>query len=175
MFGEVATRAGRSNPGAREAVRSVTHDRPVAVPYLRGWINRAGDALRAHQAGAAPLNYTELVGELSVVEEFRAAHAFPLTRVAAGLRYYVADASGGTFIVGQRLKRMDTIRDKLDREPGMSWSRMPTSPASGSAPESSRRRPGPRPAASAATMTAAGPNLGLRHPPQARRGYEALR
>jgi ppGpp synthetase/RelA/SpoT-type nucleotidyltranferase len=39
-------------------------------------------------------------------------------------RYYVSEASGGAFVVGQRLKRMATIRDKLEREPDMSLSRM---------------------------------------------------
>ena len=65
-----------------------------------------------------------LLVELDVVGRWRAAHAAPLTRVAANLRYYVADASGGSFVVGQRLKRMETIRDKLDREPQMELSRM---------------------------------------------------
>lgn len=70
------------------------------------------------------MSYEKLVTELRVVEDFRAAHTSPLTKVAANLRYYVAEASGGTFVVGQRLKRMDTIRDKLGREPKMSLSRM---------------------------------------------------
>jgi putative GTP pyrophosphokinase len=51
-------------------------------------------------------------------------HARPLTRVAAGLRYFVAEVSEGPVIVGQRLKRMETIRDKLERQPKMALSRM---------------------------------------------------
>lgn len=70
------------------------------------------------------MSFNELVVELEVVEAFRAMHARPLTRVAANLRYFVAEASGGPFVVGQRLKRMDTIRDKLDRYPKMALSRM---------------------------------------------------
>ena len=70
------------------------------------------------------LEHDLLVAELRVVEAFRAAHADPLRVTAANLRYFVEKVSDGPFIVGQRLKRMDTIRDKLDREPGMSLSRM---------------------------------------------------
>lgn len=90
----------------------------------RSRIDRAGEALRAHQSRARPLSYEELVAELGVVETFRAMHAQPLTRVAANLRYFVAEASGGPFVVGQRLNGMDTIRDKLERHPKMALSRM---------------------------------------------------
>ncbi len=96
---------------------------PVAG-YSKRRVDLAGDALRRHQSGEQRLTTEQLLAELEVIEAFRAAHAVPLTRVAANLRYYVADASGGAFVVGQRLKRMDTIRDKLDREPSMSLSRM---------------------------------------------------
>lgn len=63
-----------------------------------------------------------LLVELDVVGRWRAAHAAPLTRVAANLRHYVAEASGR--ILRRSLKRMETVRDKLDREPGMVLSRM---------------------------------------------------
>ena len=96
----------------------------MSLPHSKSRIDRAGQAIRAHQSGDAPLTYDELVKELAVVEAFRKAHAAPLTRVAANLRYYVSEASGGSFVIGQRLKRMATIRDKLDREPSMSLSRM---------------------------------------------------
>ncbi|MBA2347862.1 MAG: RelA/SpoT domain-containing protein [Solirubrobacterales bacterium] len=86
-------------------------------------VKRPGERLRAHQAGD-PMGVDALLVELDVVGRWRAAHAAPLTRVAANLRYYVAEASGGFFVVGQRLKRMETIRDKLDREPQMVLSRM---------------------------------------------------
>ena len=96
----------------------------MSLPFSKSRIDRAGQALRAHQSGDAPLTYDELVEKLSIVEAFRKAHTAPLTRVAANLRYYVSEASGGSFVVGQRLKRMATIRDKLDREPSTSLSRM---------------------------------------------------
>ncbi len=66
----------------------------------------------------------DLTRELAVVEAFRAVHAKPLARVAANSRYYVAEASGGPFIVGQRLKRIATILKKLRRHPDMKLSRM---------------------------------------------------
>jgi ppGpp synthetase/RelA/SpoT-type nucleotidyltranferase len=67
---------------------------------------------------------TDRAAELGIIEEFRGAHAEPLTRVAADLRHLVADVSGGQPEVGQRLKRMATILDKLDRQPTMALSRM---------------------------------------------------
>ena len=63
-----------------------------------------------------------------MIGDFRACHAAPLTRVGAGLRYYVEKYSSvkldGRPVVAQRLKRMRTIADKLLREPGMKLSRM---------------------------------------------------
>ena len=51
----------------------------VAVGYSKNQIDRAGEALRAYQLGVRPLNANELVLRLGIVEEFRAAHASPLT------------------------------------------------------------------------------------------------
>jgi len=75
---------------------------------------RSGSEVDVHQ----------MMRELAVVEQFRAAHVKPLARVAANLRYYVAEASEGAGDVGQRLKRMSTILDKLGRHPTMQLSRM---------------------------------------------------
>lgn len=57
-----------------------------------------------------------------MVEWWRREHARPLSRVAANLRYYAAEH--GRPVVGQRLKKMPTIADKLLREPRMKLSRM---------------------------------------------------
>lgn len=65
----------------------------------------------------------DLEGEIEVVAAFRRLHGPPLSRVAAGLRYYVAKNSQ-LMIVGQRLKRTPTIVDKLFRHPKMKLSRM---------------------------------------------------
>lgn len=108
----------------RAAVRDIYDDEAVGLKHSRGRIDRAGQALRTWRSDATSPTSDDLVVALRVVEEFRAAHATPLTRVAANLRYYVAEVSDGRFIVGQRLKRMDTIRDKLGRQPRMALSRM---------------------------------------------------
>ena len=63
-------------------------------------------------------------GPLIVVNEWRRAHANPLVKVNAGLRYYVRKAGIDDATVSQRLKRLGTIVDKLARQPGMELSRM---------------------------------------------------
>lgn len=91
-------------------------------------VKRAGDRLRGWLLNEVDLTEVELSAELDVIEDFRACHAAPLTRVGAGLRYYVERYSTvkpeGRPVVAQRLKRMRTIADKLVREPGMGLSRM---------------------------------------------------
>jgi hypothetical protein len=42
------------------------HDDRVSLPYSKSRIDRAGDALRAHQSGQAPLKYEELMEELAI-------------------------------------------------------------------------------------------------------------
>ena len=65
------------------------------------------------------------VRERAVVEQFRARHAQALTRVAANLRYYVKrESHPDAYRVGQRLKAMPTILDKLVRLPEMDLARM---------------------------------------------------
>jgi putative GTP pyrophosphokinase len=95
----------------------------VTAP-ARSRVDRAGKRLRDHQRAMAPLSDAELTAELAVVEAFRAAHIKPLTLVAGDLRRHVADASQGEPRVGERLKRMDTILNKLERQATMALSRM---------------------------------------------------
>jgi ppGpp synthetase/RelA/SpoT-type nucleotidyltranferase len=91
----------------------------------RSRVTRAGARLRAHRLGVESLDPDQYVAERAIVEEFRAKHAQSLTRVAAGLRYYVKEAADGqTWSVGQRLKAMPTILDKLTRHPNMELARM---------------------------------------------------
>lgn len=94
----------------------------------RSRTNRAGDRIRELLQQGDP-DVDRLAKELEIVEAFRLAHAAPLKRVAAGIRYYVSQYStvqteAGGPVVGQRLKRMRTIGDKLFREPHMDLSRM---------------------------------------------------
>jgi putative GTP pyrophosphokinase len=86
-------------------------------------VGRAGARLRAHRSGAQHLTPDQLSAELEIVETFRAAHTAPLTAVANEVRALIDDGLEHD-VVGQRLKRMATILDKLDRQPTMSLSGM---------------------------------------------------
>ncbi len=95
------------------------------MPLSKTRVTAAGERLRAHRLGTDLLDSRTYVRERAVVEEFRAGHAVALTRVAANLRYYVqGEAEGGSWTVGQRLKAMPTILDKLVRHPKMELARM---------------------------------------------------
>ena len=59
---------------------------------------------------------------LEVIDNCRAAHAFPMNTFTINLKKQVKDIEGA--IVVQRLKRLDTIVDKLKRFPEMSLYRM---------------------------------------------------
>lgn len=67
-------------------------------------------------------NYEEFEEAIEVVEWWRGAHAKPLSRVAANLRYYASEE--GKPVVAQRLKKLPTIAGKLLREPKMELARM---------------------------------------------------
>lgn len=87
----------------------------VEVAYPGGSksrVNRAGDAVRANNVSAE---------DLSIIEEWRAAHRPVLNTFQAILRTRVR---GKNVIVAQRHKRKNTIFDKLTRLPGMQLSRM---------------------------------------------------
>lgn len=64
--------------------------------------------------------------DLQMVEAYRSIHAYPLRMANANLRYYVR-AYGERANVTQRLKKVATILDKLDRYPAMQLSRWRTS------------------------------------------------
>lgn len=68
----------------------------------------------------------EFVEALRVVDWWRHEHAYPMQMLAANLRYYVKPYEGaaGHKPVTQRLKKLSTIGDKLNRIPGMELSRM---------------------------------------------------
>lgn len=98
--------------------------------YSKSRIDRAGQTLAeylvAPTAGETDrlrgVPVEDVVEAWDVVEWWRGEHARPLSRVAANLRYYAAEH--GRPVVGQRLKKMPTIADKLLREPRMKLSRM---------------------------------------------------
>jgi putative GTP pyrophosphokinase len=85
-------------------------------------VNAAGEEVRRFlQDQEADIPFDAL----DIIRAFRAQHAQPLQRVAANLRYYVEHHSTGRpIVVGQRLKRMTTVADKLCRQPKMGLARM---------------------------------------------------
>ena len=90
----------------------------VADPeYSKRAVNKAGELLRRSSGSLVqPVEITELDAAREIVEHWRGLHAEPLSKVAAGLRRYVRQIGEGS--VAQRLKRFDTIVEKLDRHPG---------------------------------------------------------
>jgi hypothetical protein len=86
--------------------------------YSKRAVNRAGERLRASHSGSAlPLDDPELDAAREIVEHWRGLHAVPLSKVAAGLRYYVRKAGADERSVSQRLKRFDTIIEKCQAAP----------------------------------------------------------
>jgi putative GTP pyrophosphokinase len=63
--------------------------------------------------------------DLDLVRAYRAAHAYPLKAVTMGLRHHAKRAAAGSWLdIGQRLKQLSTITDKLARMQGMNLARM---------------------------------------------------
>ncbi|HST56179.1 MAG TPA: RelA/SpoT domain-containing protein [Solirubrobacteraceae bacterium] len=99
------------------------------MSFTKGEVNRAGKLARELMTMPGPTtDAIEALGPWKVVDAFyaitwwRSLHARPLSSVAAGLRYHVAKEGGlvnGRTDVTQRLKRRNTIIDKLTREPTM--------------------------------------------------------
>lgn len=88
--------------------------------YSKRQVDRAGQVLREYFHAPAPKKQPAAGEALEVIEWWRAEHAAPMQRVNAGLRHYV----GAEAKVTQRLKRLVTLVDKLDRFPKMQLSRM---------------------------------------------------
>ena len=82
------------------------------VEYSRNKIIKAGKTIR--KAGSTEEQLEEAT---KVIDNWRAAHAFPLHVIYIHLR---GMASGKNIVVAERLKRLDSIIKKLEREPSMS-------------------------------------------------------
>lgn len=65
----------------------------------------------------------ELEKARSIVEQWRACHAYPINTFQSTLRTKLKDFHNNSF-VAQRLKRMPTIIDKLKRFPAMNVTTM---------------------------------------------------
>ena len=85
--------------------------------YTKKQINDAGNIIRNPFASEK-----EKQAALSVIDNWRAAHAYPLHVFYMNLRRKAG--SNSDIIVAERLKRLDSIVDKLKREPGMELYRM---------------------------------------------------
>lgn len=96
---------------------NIRQQRWKTVEYTKRQINDAGNVIRNEHASAQ-----ELVGALAVIDNWRAAHAYPLHVIYMHLRK-MAEARENTLVV-ERLKRLDSIIGKLSREGGMDLWRM---------------------------------------------------
>ena len=85
--------------------------------YKQSEINAAGDIMRKSDATAA-----EITNATDVIDNWRASHAYPLHVFYMNLRRIAGERKD--VIVAERLKRLDSIIDKLQREHGMKLSRM---------------------------------------------------
>ena len=90
--------------------------------YSRKRVRRAGETLRSEVDPSA----AELIEAMTVIDNWRAAHAYPLNTFQATLRKRLASMglTSAKAPVGQRLKRLPSIAKKLDRNPKMKLERM---------------------------------------------------
>lgn len=87
------------------------------VEYNQGEINAAGKHI--NDSLISQEQYSEY---LKVIDNWRAAHAFPMNTFATNLRHQASLISDANVV--QRLKRLDTILNKLKRFPTMKLYRM---------------------------------------------------
>ncbi len=93
----------------------MNYHRPPEVS--RKQVNYAGEVLKS--VAPSSEEYTEA---LDIANQWRLAHIYPINTFQARLRKMVARFPES--LVAQRLKRMPTIIDKLDRHPNMKLSTM---------------------------------------------------
>jgi len=87
------------------------------VEYTKKEINNAGKKIALDD-----LTDDEYAYYLKIIDNWRAAHAFPMNTFAVNLKHLVEDIDGA--IVVQRLKRLKTIEGKIKRYPQMELYRM---------------------------------------------------
>lgn len=85
--------------------------------FSKRQINEAGKTIINPNA-----TYDDFMNALSVIDNWRIAHAFPMNTFAVNLKRQVSDIEGA--LVVQRLKRLDTICGKMMRYPDMELYRM---------------------------------------------------
>ncbi len=88
-------------------------------------VNKAGKTLRRQLTGAhPPPERDRLVQAGRVLYAFREAHQIPLVSARTGLASCIRSEQATALLLTQRLKRLETILDKLMREPTMALERM---------------------------------------------------
>jgi ppGpp synthetase/RelA/SpoT-type nucleotidyltranferase len=108
---------------------------PPEKTYSKEAVNRAGELLRRFFHTQRPsgadvfdgFDSNKVIEAMYAVTWWKQLHAVPLSKVGANLRYHVMKEDGeveGRIDVAQRLKKRDTIIDKLDRYPKMKLTRM---------------------------------------------------
>ena len=101
------------------------HVQRETLRYSKSQIDKAADVWRRWTGATDVRNFdfNELEDALGKVDHYRACHAYPLQKATMGLRSTVS-TFGAPLQISQRLKRFQTILDKLHREPKMNLSRM---------------------------------------------------
>jgi putative GTP pyrophosphokinase len=105
------------------------------VHFSKRAVNRAGELMRQFwyenknddEHIFDGWNQNELIDAMTTIAWWRGEHAEPLKKVASGLRYHSAKEGAlvrGKLEVTQRLKRRNTMINKLDRESSMKLSQM---------------------------------------------------
>jgi putative GTP pyrophosphokinase len=96
----------------------------ASPPPSRKQIRKAASTLRHWWVEPSePTIREEVIDAWGLVTDFRASFQRPLDKVTIQLRRFVKSETE-TIIVAQRLKRMRTILDKLERQPAMDITRM---------------------------------------------------
>lgn len=92
----------------------------MTCPYSKSQVKNAGRRLRRVLTGEEVASHDDLVRALTILRAYRADHQRPLVTATMGLRSMVRTSGCADPQVSQRLKRLNTIIDKLTREPSMS-------------------------------------------------------
>lgn len=93
-----------------------------AIPSKKQ-VQRAGSRLRKYLSDPQLLSDADFQDDLDIVRAHRRAHYAPMNVASVALRGYCSRL-GFDAVVSQRLKRMETILDKLMRQPNMDLSTM---------------------------------------------------
>ncbi|WP_420625966.1 RelA/SpoT domain-containing protein [Candidatus Poriferisodalis sp.] len=94
-------------------------------PPTKSQVNKAGKILRRHLTGTQPPPDRDRLGQAGrILYAFREAHQNPLVSARTGLASCIRSEQATALLLTQRLKRLETILDKLVREPTMALDRM---------------------------------------------------